>query len=61
MPGMLVGGANTGHEDSYSNAVLTGVAPGLSYVDNEQSYSCNEVTIYWNSPLIYAMTGLNAQ
>jgi endoglucanase len=61
MPGMLVGGANTGLEDSYSNAVLTGVAAGLSYVDNEQSYSCNEITIYWNSPLIYAMTGLMAQ
>ena len=30
----------------------------LCYVDNEQSFSCNEITIYWNSPLIYLMTGL---
>ena len=25
----------------------------MSYADNVQSYSTNEVTIYWNSPLIY--------
>jgi endoglucanase len=61
MPGMLVGGANAGFNDPYSKAVLTGSAAGLSYVDNEQSYSCNEITIYWNSPLIYAMTGLMSE
>lgn len=58
MPGMLVGGANNGLNDPYANAVLYGIAPGLAYVDNEQCYSCNEVTVYWNSPLIYLMTGL---
>jgi endoglucanase len=61
MPGMLVGGANAGFNDPYSKAVLTGSAAGLAYVDNEQSYSCNEITIYWNSPLIYAMTGLMSE
>ena len=59
MPGMLVGGANNGLNDPYANAVLYGIAPGLAYVDNEQCYSCNEITIYWNSPLIYLLTGLN--
>lgn len=58
MPGMLVGGANAGLNDPYSKAVLTGLPAGMAYVDNEQSYSCNEITIYWNSPLIYALTGL---
>ncbi len=58
MPGMLVGGADSGLEDPYANAVLYGVSPALCYVDNSQSFSCNEVTIYWNSPLIYLMTGL---
>lgn len=58
MPGMLVGGANSGLNDPYANAVLYGKPGGLCYVDNEQSYSCNEITIYWNSPLIYLMTGL---
>lgn len=55
MPGMLVGGANSNLEDSYAKAVLTGMAPERCYVDNEQSYSCNEVTVYWNSPLIYLL------
>lgn len=58
MPGMLVGGADSALEDPYANAVLYGVSPALCYVDNSQSYSCNEVTIYWNSPLIYLLTGL---
>lgn len=58
LPGMLVGGPNNGLNDPYAAAVLYGVAPGLCYVDNSQSFSCNEITIYWNSPLIYLMTGL---
>ena len=55
MPGMLVGGPDNALEDPYAKAVLHGYAPALAYVDNEQSFSCNEVTIYWNSPLIYLM------
>lgn len=58
MKGMLVGGADSALEDPYAMSVLSGVAPAYAYVDNDQSYSCNEVTIYWNSPLIYLMTGL---
>ncbi|MBR1816217.1 MAG: glycoside hydrolase family 9 protein [Lachnospiraceae bacterium] len=58
MPGMLVGGPDGDLEDPYAKAVLNGYAPAVAYVDNEQSYSCNEITIYWNSPLIYLMTGL---
>lgn len=57
MPGMLVGGPDSSLEDPYAKAVLYGYAAALSYVDNEQSYSCNEVTIYWNSPLIYLLAG----
>lgn len=59
MPGMLVGGADSNREDPYAAAVLYGVAAGLCYVDNSQSFSCNEVTIYWNSPLIYLLAGVN--
>lgn len=53
MPGMLVGGANANLEDAYAVAVLSGLPGEKCYADNAQSYSCNEVTIYWNSPLIY--------
>lgn len=31
------------------------------YVDNDASYSTNEVAIYWNSPLIALMAGLEAE
>ncbi len=58
MSGMLVGGPDSNLEDPYATAVLYGLPPALAYVDNSQSFSCNEVTIYWNSPLIYLLTGL---
>ena len=58
MPGMLVGGPDSNLEDPYAQAVLVGVPAPKCYVDNSQSYSCNEVTIYWNSPLIYLMSGV---
>ena len=56
MIGMLVGGPDNGLDDSYAKAVLTGQAPAMCYADNQQSYSTNEVTIYWNSPLIYILS-----
>ena len=39
-------------------SALVDKAPAYTYVDNEQSYSCNGVTIYWNSSLVYMMSGL---
>ena len=59
MPGMLVGGPNSNLEDPYAKGVLADMPPAKCYVDNVQSYSCNEITIYWNSPLIYLMTALH--
>lgn len=55
MTGMLVGGPDSALEDSYAKAVLAGNPPELCYADNSQSYSCNEVTVYWNSPLVYLL------
>lgn len=55
MPGMLVGGPDSNLEDPYAKAVFLNTAAAKCYVDNAQSFSCNEVTIYWNSPLIYLM------
>ena len=55
MPGMLIGGANNGLNDSYAKAVLYGRPAGMCYADNVQSFSTNEVTIYWNSPLVYLL------
>ncbi len=61
MKGMLVGGANSNLEDPYAKNVLAGKPPAKCYADNSQSYSCNEVTIYWNSPLVYLLAGLQAE
>jgi endoglucanase len=57
MKGMLVGGSNSNLEDPYAQNVLSGKPAAKCYVDNSQSYSCNEITIYWNSPLVYLMAG----
>lgn len=56
--GMLVGGPNANLEDPYAAQVLAGKAPGLCYADNQQSYSVNEVAIYWNAPLLALMKTL---
>lgn len=56
MPGMLVGGPDSNLEDPYAKAVFLNTAAAKCYADNAQSFSCNEVTIYWNSPLIYLMS-----
>ncbi len=60
LKGMLVGGPDADLEDSYAKAVLSEMASEACYADNVQSYSCNEVTIYWNSSLILLMSQLRA-
>ncbi len=55
MPGMLVGGPNSAPEDPYAKTVLQDREGGCCYVDNDTAYSVNEITIYWNSPLIYLL------
>lgn len=60
MPGMLVGGPDERLEDAYAKVALDGLPPALCYIDHEQSYSTNEITIYWNSPLVYVMARLGA-
>ncbi len=57
VPGMVVGGPNNGLNDSYVQNVLKDVAPAKCYADNSQSYSTNEIAIYWNSPIIYLLAG----
>lgn len=56
IPGMLVGGPNSALEDPYAKAVLKGLPPAKCYADNSQSYSTNEVDIYWNSPFVFLLS-----
>jgi len=51
VPGMLVGGPDSALEDTKAEAFLADAAPAKCWLDNADSYSTNEVTIYWNSPL----------
>lgn len=55
MGGMLVGGVNSNLEDSAAEAYLANTPAAKCYVDHAESYSTNEITIYWNSPLTYLL------
>ncbi len=56
MPGMLVGGVNQNLEDSAAKAYCRYNPPAECWIDNAESYSTNEITIYWNSPLTYLLS-----
>ena len=58
--GMLVGGVNSNLEDSAAKGLLEDAPPSKCYIDNAESYSTNEITIYWNSPFIYLMSDILA-
>lgn len=59
-PGMLVGGVNSSLEDSAAKAYCKTAPAAKCYIDNAESYSTNEITIYWNSPLIYLLATTSA-
>jgi len=56
MKGMLVGGVNSSLEDNAAKAYLINSPAAKCYIDNWESYSTNEITIYWNSPLTYLLS-----
>ena len=56
MKGMLAGGVNQNLEDSAAKAYCKTQPPAKCFIDNAESYSTNEITIYWNSPLTYLLT-----
>lgn len=60
MPGMLVGGAEPLLLEDAAKKHLKGKAPAKCYIDNLDSYSTNEITIYWNSPLVFLLAYMNS-
>ncbi|MCL2363337.1 MAG: glycoside hydrolase family 9 protein [Defluviitaleaceae bacterium] len=61
LPGMVVGGPNRNtQQDDAMKTHRNGAPPSKAYIDHQDSYSANEVTIYWNSPVyaVSAMLGL---
>jgi len=57
MKGMVIGGPDSALEDPFAKALLADQPPAKCYLDNNQSFSTNEVTIYWNSPFVYFLSG----
>jgi endoglucanase len=59
-PGLLSGGPNRGRQDdAMKRLVPEGTPPARSFIDNQGAYSCNEVAINWNAPLVFLLAGLN--
>lgn len=55
MPGMLVGGPDEYLHDLAVKTLLSGKPAAERYLDSVESYSTNEVAIYWNSVLLYIL------
>ena len=59
VPGFLAGGPNTAVFIDCPNAKRSKL-PALSYVDEECSYSTNEIAINWNTPLAFLSGAVSA-
>ena len=57
MKGMLVGGPAVGDFDTISPRLYNN-PPAKCYADELDSYSTNEITIYWNSAFVYLLSVL---
>jgi endoglucanase len=58
VPGMVSGGPDGACVDSVLKRLCKGGPPMKCYADRKESYSSNEVTIYWNSPVYYVLAKL---
>lgn len=59
IPGMVIGGPNKHPvEPTARQFIPEGTPPMKSYVDREEFYSLNEITIYWNSPVVFTIAFL---
>lgn len=54
-PGLVSGGPNRGLQDEKAQELPKDTAPMKCYLDDVSCYSLNEITIYWNSPLVFAL------
>jgi endoglucanase len=59
VPGMVAGGPGLGLHDDYVREHLQGLPAAQCFADHEDSYSTNEVTIYWNSPAVFLVSHFN--
>lgn len=59
VPGLVSGGPCSALLDARAEADCKGKAPAKCFTDNMESYSTNEITIYWNSPAVFVAGYLN--
>ena len=57
-PGLVSGGPNIGLQDERAQTLPKDLPAMKCYLDHVDCYSLNEITIYWNSPLVFVMGGL---
>lgn len=53
VPGFVSGGPNKNLEDPYAQEQIKMAAPQACFVDHFESFATNEITIYWNAPVVY--------
>ena len=59
VPGFVIGGPNRELSDPFAKDIIpVGTPPMKCYIDDERCYSLNEITIYWNSPAIFLLAGI---
>jgi endoglucanase len=56
-PGLLSGGPNKGRQDAAMEKISPDTPPAKMYVDDQGSYSANEIAINWNAPLVFLLAG----
>jgi endoglucanase len=60
VPGMVVGGPCMNfNRDPAINAHCADAPPAKRYIDHQDSFASNEITIYWNSPAYFVMAALD--
>ncbi len=59
IPGMVSGGPNRHPADEDAKRLIpAGTSPMKCFTDHVGCYSLNEITIYWNSPVVFALAYL---
>lgn len=59
VPGLVSGGPDRYLEDPYAQANLKGLPPAKCFADVSDSYSTNEIAIYWNAPAVFVLAWLD--
>lgn len=61
VPGLVSGGPCAGLYDEAAKVLCQDMPPAKCFIDHVESYSTNEITIYWNSPGVYVGAYLSSR